>query len=550
MRVCPSCGESNPDRARFCLACGTALDAVPEHEERKVVSVLFVDLVGFTAQSGAADPEDVRSTLRPYHARVKAEIERFGGTVEKFIGDAVMAVFGAPVAREDDAERAVRAGLRVFEATDELELEVRAAVNTGEAVVSLTARADHGEALVAGDVVNTASRLQTAAPPGALVVGDLTYRTTHERIAYEELEPVSVKGKPEPVPLWRVLGARNRLGVDAELDTKTPFVGRDHELALLQETYARVERENDVQLVTLVGEPGVGKTRLVRELGRWLDEQPQLVYWRQGRCLPYGDGISFWAVGEIVKAHAGVLETDSPDEAAERLATSVAGVIAGAAEQEWVTARLAPLLGVSGDAPPAAREESFTAWRQFLEGIAAERPLVLLFEDVHWADAALLELVEHLADWALGVPLLVLCTTRPELYERHPAWGGGKRNSTTLSLSPLSGDETARLLGALLEQAVLPAETQALLLDRCGGNPLYAEQFVRMLADRGLLEQRGRTVDVESAREVPVPETVQALIAARLDTLGPERKALLQDAAVVGKVFWDGSVASIGERER
>jgi len=533
MVVCPRCGEENPERARFCLACAAPLEeaAPQQHAERKVVSVIFVDLVGFTAGADAADPEDVHATLQPYHARVREEIERIGGVVEKYVGDAVMAVFGAPVAREDDAERAVRAGLRVLNVTEELGLEARAAVNTGEALVALGTRPELGEAMVAGDVVNTASRLQSAAETGSLVVGELTYRTTHQQIDYEPLDPVTVKGKADPVPLWRAKGPRSRFGVDVEIGGVTPLVGRDSELSLLKETYARVRRDESVQLVTLVGEAGVGKTRLLQELAQWLDDEPDIVYWRQGRCLPYGEGITFWALGEIVKAQAGILDSDETDEAASKLAASVDAVVTDASEQDWIRTRLAPLVGISGEAAGASREESFTAWRSYLEAVAAQRPLVVLFEDLHWADEALLEFLDHLLDWSLGVPMLVLCTARPELYELHGSWGGGKRNSTTVSLSPLARDDTARLLHALLDQSVLPAETQALLLERCGGNPLYAEQFARMLVDSG--------------EDVGVPETVQAVISARLDALGTERKGLLQDAAVVGKVFWAEALAAV-----
>jgi class 3 adenylate cyclase len=279
MAICPSCGEENPDRARFCLACAAPLTApAPQQAERKVVSVIFVDLVGFTAGADAADPEDVHATLQPYHARVRDEIERLGGVVEKYVGDAVMAVFGAPVAHEDDAERAVRAGLKVLDATRELGLEARAAVNTGEALVALGARAELGEALVAGDVVNTAARLQSSAETGTLVVGELTYRTTRNQIDYEPLEAVSVKGKAEPVTLWSARGPRSRFGIDVEIGGATPLVGRDSELSLLKETYTRVRRDDSVQLVTLVGEAGVGKTRLLRELGQWLDDEPDIVY--------------------------------------------------------------------------------------------------------------------------------------------------------------------------------------------------------------------------------------------------------------------------------
>jgi tetratricopeptide (TPR) repeat protein len=343
--------------------------------------------------------------------------------------------------------------------------------------------------------------------------------------------------------VWRAIGLRARIGVDL-VQAPTPFVGREHDLALLKETYARTLLESSIQLVTVTGEPGVGKSRLVAEFRTFVDYQPEIVFWRQGRCLPYGEGITFWALGEVVKGQAGILDSDSPEEASEKLSSSIEVVIEDASEREWLEARLAPLVGLSPEAAGAAeRSESFAAWRGFLEAIAATRPLIVVFEDLHWADRAMLEFVEHLVDWSTGVPLLVVCPARPELYEREPSWGGGKRNSTTISLSPLTGEETARLLSALFGQALLPAETQAALLEHAGGNPLYAEEFVRMLTDRGVLTPQGRLVQ---NGEIPVPETVQALIAARLDTLAPERKSLLHDAAVVGKVFWTGALASIG----
>ena len=513
-----------------------------------------MDLVGFTARSDQSDPEDVRATLRVYHERLKREIERFGGTVEKFVGDAVMAVFGAPVAHEDDAERAVRASLRIAEAIEELngerpglDLAIRAAVNTGEAVVTLGARPEAGEGFVTGDVVNVASRLQGIAPVGGVVVGELTYRATRGVIEYEGLEPVSVKGKVEALPVWRAVEARSRFGVDVEQRTQVPLIGRDRELNLLRELFGRVERDASTQLVTLVGEPGVGKSRLVWEFQRFVDDLPDIVYWRQGRCLPYGEGITFWALGEVVKSHAGILESDTPEQAASKLELAVSEIVEEEGERDWIRSRLEPLVGLSEEAQTAEREESFTAWRTFLEAIASTRPLVLVFEDLHWADPAMLAFVEHLADWASGVPLFVLCTARPELYERDPGWGGGKRNHTAVSLSPLTSEETAQLIGALLDRTVLPAETQTALLARAGGNPLYAEEFIRMLVDRGVLARSGASWDLTSGDdEIPVPETVQALIAARLDTLSPERKALLQDAAVIGKVFWAGALVEMG----
>ncbi|MDQ3671799.1 MAG: AAA family ATPase [Actinomycetota bacterium] len=526
------------------MACAQPLVAeAPTGEERKVVSVLFVDLVGFTDRSDRADPEDVRATLRPYHERVKADIERFGGTVEKFIGDAVMAVFGAPVAHEDDAERAVRAALRILETMAELRSEgldvaVRAAVTTGQAVVSLGARPERGEGMVTGDVVNTAARLQSAAPVGSVIVDAVTMRSAEGAIEFEPLEPVAAKGKQAPIPVWLASEARSRFGVDTDLRAATLFVGRDSELALLSETFARALREPSAQLVTVVGEPGLGKSRVVWEFREEIDRRSELVRWRQGRCLPYGEGITFWALGEIVKAEAGILETDSPADALEKLARSVADTVEDESERAWFTERLAPLVGAQDEAVTVGREEAFSAWRRYLEALSAGRPTVLVLEDLHWADGALLDFVEHLLDWAAGVPLLVLATARPELHDVRQGWGGGRRNSATVGLSPLSDEDTARLVAALLERSVLPAETQAALLERAGGNPLYTEQFVRMLVDR------------EDFGDAGLPETVQALIAARLDTLGPELKGLLQDASVLGKVFWTGALGAMGDRSR
>jgi len=555
--TCANCGRENPEDARFCNVCGTSLAVglLPRSEERKVVTVFFCDLVGFTARSDQADPEDVRAALHPYHARVRAEVERFGGRVEKFVGDAVMALFGAPVAHEDDAERAVRTGLRVLEAVSELneeapglDLAVRIGVNTGEAVVTLQARPEEGESMAAGDVVNTAARLQQAAPVGGVIVGEITYRATRHAIEYEALKPVRVKGKAEPLAMWRALGVGRPVGAEVEGRLPAPFIGREDDLALLKQTFARTLRESSAQLVTVTGEPGVGKSRLVAEFRASLEEQEGTVSWRQGRCLPYGEGVTFWALGEIVKAHAGILESDGPDEALEKLGLSLTAVVSDSSERDWIRSRLAPLVGAR--TPEAAgtveREESFTAWRRFLEALASERPLVLVFEDLHWADPAMLDFVEHLVDWATGMPLLAICPARPELYERRLGWGGGKKNSTTIALSPLSTEETAHLISALLSQTVLPASTQRALIERAGGNPLYTEEFVRMLFDRGILERRERVVHVALGVEIPVPETVQALIAARLDTLPRDRKAFLHDAAVVGKVFWSGAVSAIG----
>ena len=536
MIVCSVCGRESPDGAAFCAGCGAALVSSGNVllEERKVVTILFADLVGSTAQAERRDPEDVRATLSAYYARLRNELERHGGTVEKFIGDAVMAVFGAPVAHEDDPERAVRAALAIRDSLAESDVDVRIAVHTGEALVSRGANVAAGEAMVAGDVVNTAARLQSAAPVNGVLVGETTYRATAQAIEYGAARTVEAKGKAEPVPAWDAIEPKARFGVDVEHAPLTELVGRDDQVALLSDALTRVRREREPQLVTLVGVPGIGKSRLVAELLVQVDSLPDLITWRQGRCLPYGEGVSFWALGEMAKAQAGILETDSAEVAEAKLAQAVAVLVSDAAESEWVLGHMRPLVGLSAAVgADDRRSEAFAAWRRFFEALAEHRPAVLVLEDLHWADDGLLDFVDHLADWARGVALLIVATARPELLERRPGWGGGKANAATVSLPPLSDVETARLLGLLLEKSVLAADTQRELVARAGGNPLYAEEYVRMLRD-------GRFTGEH------LPETVQGIIAARLDALPPEEKILVQDAAVIGKVFWSGTLAAIG----
>jgi class 3 adenylate cyclase/tetratricopeptide (TPR) repeat protein len=531
MRVCPVCSHENGADARFCSSCGAALTAEPPREERKVVTVLFADLVGFTSRAEQLDPEDVRAVLAPYWERLRTELERRGGTVEKFIGDAVMALFGAPVAHEDDPLRAVGAALAIRDwAREADDVQVRIAVNTGEALVLLGARPGEGEGMAAGDVVNTAARLQGAAPVNGVLVGETTYRATRDVIEYAAHEPVVAKGKAEPIPVWEAVQARSRLGMDVERAT-LPLVGRVRELSVILDAFERAKAEREPQLVTLVGVPGIGKSRLVGEFFTRLEGQPDLVWWRQGRALPYGDGVSFWALGEMVKAQAGVDENDPPDRAEAKLRAAVDAFVEED-ERAWVVEHLLPLVGgesrsASGESPPA--------WRRFFEGMAEERPLVLVFEDMHWADDGLLDFIDHLVDWASGVPILVLATARPELLERRAAWGGGKLNASTIALTPLSDEESSQIIHGVLEQAVLPAETQQALLERVGGNPLYAEQYARLYLERG------------NAEGLPLPETVHGLIAARLDALSANEKRLLQDAAVYGKVFWAGAARTLAQ---
>lgn len=546
MLICTNCGKESPPEFRFCGYCSARLttDEPSALEERKIVSILFCDLVGFTAASEQRDPEDVRRRIRPYHARLRREIERYGGTVEKFIGDAVVAVFGAPFAHEDDAERAVRAGLAISEAIAELNeqdvelnLQVRLGINTGEAVVALAARVDQGEGIVTGDVVNTAARIQSVAPVNAVTVSEPTYRATSRIVDYEPLPAASVKGKSEPLSLWHAKAARARYGSDIRRDFTTPFVGRELEKPFLIATFERAAQQRMVQLLTIVGEPGVGKTRLMAELFSYAHAKPDLIRWKQGRCLPYGEGITFWALGEIVKAEAGILESDSLQAVLTKLKDSIPQ---GAGDPQWLLQRLAPLVGADSGAP-AERQELFTAWRRFLEALATRHATVLVFEDLHWADDALLAFLEYLAEWSRDVPLLILCAARPELYERRPAWGAGLRNAQTINLSPLSDGETAELVSYLSRSIELSEQLERAVLERAGGNPLYAEEFVRFLSDREAGSPEESLVD-----ESGLPDSVQALIAARLDTLAHDRKSLLQDAAVVGNVFWAGALAAIG----
>jgi class 3 adenylate cyclase/tetratricopeptide (TPR) repeat protein len=553
MSTCPSCGTANPEGFNFCGNCGSALDTAPARavaEERKVVTVLFCDLVGFTATSESADPEDVDKMLAAYFEMARPAIEAFGGTVEKFIGDAVVGIFGVPATHEDDPERAVRAGLRICEEAERLEavgggpLRLRVGIDTGEAFVRLRISATSGTGFLTGDSVNTASRIQSIAPEMGVAVGVATYEATSLIFEYDELEPARLKGKSEPVRVFHAKAPRGRVGTDVTLMHDAPFIGREIDLALLKGIFDKTRAASSPQLVTVVGEPGLGKSRIVAELGSYVDAKTDLITWRQGRCLPYGDRITFWALGEIVKAHAGILESDTPAVAS----TKLDAVLPDGDERPWFRERLLPLLGIEA-ASSAEREELFTAWRRFLERIARRDPAVLVFEDLHWADDALLAFLEHLAGRAEAVPLLVIGTARPEMFERHPDYGGGLLNHTQMRLLPLSSDETARLVSALLETTVMPAELQQPILDRAGGNPLYAEEYVRLLRDKALVIRKGSSWELRKDAEIPLPDTVQALIAARLDALASETKTMLADAAVIGKVFWAGAIATMGKRE-
>ena len=550
--ACSACGFTFEGSFKFCPECATPLTATTRGlgEERKVVTAVFCDLVGFTATSESADPEDVDAMLTRYFAMAQAAIENFGGVVEKYIGDAVVGVFGVPAAHEDDPERAVRAGLRIVEeaerlaAVDGTPLTLRVGVNTGEALVRLGVMPGSGDGFVTGDAINTASRIQALAPPMGVAVGPGTYQATELVFDYVELEPATVKGKAEPVAVFQAVQSRARFGTDITRSHDSPFIGREIDLALLKGIFDKTVAAGSVQMVTVVGEPGLGKSRIVAELFNYIDARTDLITWRQGRCLPYGEGITFWALGEIVKAHAGILESDPPAVATAKLDV----VLPEGDERAWFRQRLLPLLGIEATST-AERDELFTAWRRFLEHVTEDGPTVVVFEDLHWADEAMLAFIEHLADRAEGVPLLIVGTARPELFEQHPDFGIRLRNALPVNLAPLSDAETARLVAALLDTTVLPAQLQGPILERAGGNPLYAEEFVRLLKDRDLLTATGSSWALREDVEVPFPDSVQALIAARLDTLTPEAKSLLADAAVVGKVFWAGAIAAMSGRD-
>jgi class 3 adenylate cyclase len=528
MTTCPNCGQTNPPEARFCNACATPLPSSAHglEEERKVVTVLFADLVGFTARAEQLDPEDVRAILTPYFARVRAEIEAHGGTVEKFIGDAVMAVFGAPLAHGDDPERAVRAAVAIRCAVEEmnaadseLDLKVRMAVNTGEALVSLSATG--GEGMVAGDVVNTASRLQEAAPVNGILVGEETFRSTHSVIRYEEAEPVDAKGKKEPVPVWRALTAPHPPGERAA--GRVPMVGRASELAVLQRLWERALTDCRPQLVTLFGPAGIGKTRLSSEFGELATATGARVI--RGRSLPYGEVIPYAAFAAHVKQVAGIFDTDEAEAAAEKLRISVADLLG--AESTDDVSHIATLIGV-GEGEVADRQALFFSARRLVEALANRQPTVLVFEDIHWADAGMLDLLEVLASRVHDVPLLLLAQSRPELLEHRPAWGGGLPGYTALPLEGLAEEHAIELATQVLLQMRNEGRDPAQIGTVGEGNPLFIEELAASVAEH--------TRDANAE----LPTSIRAIVSARLDALPPGERAALLDAAVVGKVFWAG----------
>ena len=507
------------------------------------MSVLFVDLVGFTAASEGRDAEETRELLSRYFELARTLVGRYGGTVEKFIGDAVMAVWGTPVATESDAERAVRAALDLVASVPELDplLRARAGVLTGEAAVTLGAT---GEGMVAGDLVNTASRVQSAAEPGTVLVGEATRRASEQAVVYESAGARELKGKAEPVAVWRALrvvsgvgGALKSAGLEA------PFVGRDRELRLIKELFHGCAAERRAHLVSVTGIAGIGKSRLAWEFYKYFDGIVDEVYWHRGRCLAYGEGVAYWALADMIRMRCRIGEEEQPGTAREKLAATLAEHLPNAEERAFVEPRLAQLLGLeeggSGD-----RQDLFAAWRLFFERLSDSNPVVLAFEDLQWADSSLLDFVEYLLEWSRDHPLYVITLARPELVERRPGWGAGQRNFSALYLEPLAEPAMEALLDGLVPG--LPDALRGQILARAQGVPLYAVETVRMLLDRGLLAQQGSVYRPSGEIEtLEVPETLQALIAARLDGLGVEERRLLQDAAVLGKTFTPAALAAL-----
>ncbi|MGH3115782.1 MAG: ATP-binding protein [Gaiellales bacterium] len=548
MAACPRCGEENPDRARFCLACGTPLhEATASGEVRKTVTVLFADVKDSTPLGERLDPEAARGVMNRFFADVRAVIERHGGTVEKFIGDAVMAVFGTPTVHEDDPLRAVRAATEMRTALAELNgeleerwgirLKIRTGINTGMVVAGDPAT---GSTFVTGDAVNVGARLEVAAGPGEILIGDPTYRLVRDAVLVEPVEPLELKGKAEPLTAWRVLGViAGALPVARRLDS--PLVGRERELTMLRQAYERAASDRACQLVTLLGPAGAGKSRLARELLDAVDSEATVLV---GRCLPYGEGITFWPVVEIVKRAIGFRPALSPEEIRERI-TSVVGPDP---DMDAIAERLGSLLGLGSTS--AVAEELFWAVRKLIEAVARERPTVILFEDVHWGESTFLDLIEHVADWARDAPIVLVCLARPELLEARPAWAGGKLNATSLLLEPLDEEACGTLVQNLLDQTEVTEDAKRRIALAAEGNPLYVEEMLAMLIDDGTLRrENGRWVATADLTAVTTPPTIQALLDARLDRLDTEERTVLERAAVAGRVFSRGAVRVLSAAE-
>jgi class 3 adenylate cyclase/tetratricopeptide (TPR) repeat protein len=543
MLTCQHCGRDNPDEARFCLLCGRPLEpGAPPREARKVVTVLFSDVIGSTGLGERLDPETMRNVMARYFEEMKTALEAHGGTVEKFIGDAVMAVFGIPALHEDDALRAVRAAMemreRLAKLNEELErnrgvlILTRTGINTGEVVAGEPAT---GQTLVTGDAVNVAARLEQAAKPGEVLIGEATYRVLRDAVSAEPLEPLSLKGKEDPIGAFRLLDILpDAEAVRRRLDS--PMVGRDRQLGLLRQTFGSAVADRACHLFTVIGSPGVGKSRLVYEFVNAVQREARVL---RGRCLPYGDGITYWPVAEMVKQAAAITDGDDPNVASSKVAALVS-----VEEREAVADRLLQALGLADAKAPA--EEIAWALRKLLQSLAQTSPLVAVFDDIQWAEPTLLDLIDHVADWSRDAPILLVAIARQELLDVRSGWAGGKHNATTIQLEPLLESDCEVLVENLLGMALLPVVAKARIAEAAEGNPLFVEQVLSMLIDDALLRRDdGHWVPIADLTTIPIPPTIHALLGARLDRLGAGERQVLERASVVGKVFYQGAVSEL-----
>ena len=562
--ACPVCGAAVTAGKPFCRECGAALTAtapatatagvaspaVTPVVERRVVSVLFADLVGFTPLSESRDAEQVRELLSGYFDTARSVIARYGGVVEKFIGDAVMAVWGVPAAHGDDAERAVRAALELIDAVAGLGAEVgaaglaaRAGVVTGEVAVTVGAV---GEGMVAGDSVNTAARVQSEAEPGTVLVDDVTRQATAAAVGYADTGEHPLKGKAEPMRLWRatrvVAGAGGAERVDG---LEAGFLGREREFRTVKDALNACVDDGRARLVSVVGAAGVGKSRLRWELFKYVDGLVDLLLWHTGRCLPYGDGVAYWALAEIVRARLDIAEEETTEQVAAKLDVGLGRWVTADVDREFLRPRLGALLGVTES--PLSREDLFAGWRLWLERLTEHNPVVIVIEDLQWADAGLLDFIEHLLDWSADRPIFVLTLSRPELLDHRPTWGSGRRNSTALSLEPLPGTVITELLGELVPG--LPRQVSERIVSRADGVPLYAVELVRSLVDRDLVQPiDGVYRLVGEVENLEVPASLSSLVAARIDALPPEERTLVQALAVLGSTFPRSAVSAVSDR--
>src|SRR3954470_24994105 len=549
MPFCVNCGQENPEVAKFCLACGSPMavaEPTPTAEERKLITAVFCDLVGSTARSESLDVEDVKALVAPYHARVRAELERHGGTFEKFSGDAILALFGTPRAHEDDPERAVRAALAVRRALAELnaedewlDLHFRIGINTGEALVMLDARPSEGEWSAAGDVMNTAARIESAAPVDGILVGELTYRATRDLFEYREAEPIAAKGKAEPVPVWEVVASRDGA---AKVSSESPLVGRDEELERILGFCEQMTAEQHPAFAALIGPAGIGKSRLLAESLERLRAGHDVFV---GSCLSYGEGITYWAVVEVIKEAAGILHDDDAQTGSNKLGALLGSLPTDNRDDlRTIAAALANLIGApttpEGTYAADAITQSELHWgiRRLFELLAERRPTVIVIEDLHWAEPTLLDLLAFVVESTASAPLLVLATARPEAKEAETPLFSGEGGKLAVELDALGDAASAELVGSLARKTGVDENVVQRVLEKAGGNPLFLEETIRMLAEAGPTEEDG---------ELPVPSTLQALIASRLDQLLTDSKRVAQHASVIGISFWPAAVVELDD---